>query len=215
MLTVACVLVRGHVAFSVEYVERLYSMVTRALRVDFEFVCLTDQPKKMPKGVRPIEIRTPRPGCKGWWAKIELFKPGRFGGRVLYLDLDTLIVGSLDEIIAYPAEFALAPCGAPNFKGAEGRKVVKRYNSSVMVWDFDAVGELYRDWTPLVTTRLWGDQDWIGERCDWASAMPAEWFPRLSTRRDKWGEAAKVVLCKTPKNADAAAIWPWFDSMWR
>lgn len=215
MLTVACVFVRGHVAFSTEYVERLYSMARRCIARDFEFVCLTDQPKRMPKGVRAVEIQTPKLGTKGWWAKIELFKPGRFGGRVLYLDLDVLLLGKLDEIIDYKADFALAPCGAPNFKGAEGLAVVKRFNSSVMVWDWDSVGDLYRDWTPAVAKRLWGDQDWIGERCGWATAMPAEWFPRLSVRRDRWGDDAKVVLCKSPKNADAAVMWGWFDEMWR
>lgn len=215
MLTVACVFVRGHVAFSPEYVARLYSMTKRCLKREFEFVCLTDQPLQMPRGVRAIKIDTPKPGMKGWWAKIELFKPGRFGGRVLYLDLDVLLLDSLESIIDYPADFALAPDGAPNFKGAEGRAVVKRFNSSVMVWNWDAVPDLHRQWTPAVANRLWGDQDWIGERCEFAQAMPAQWFPRLSVCRDQWAPDAKVVLCKTPKNADAAKLWKWFDDMWR
>lgn len=215
MLTVACVFVRGHVAFTAEYVERLHSMTRRFINREFEFVCLTDHPKQLPKGVRSIRIDAPKAGIKGWWSKLELFKPGRFGGRVLYLDLDTLLVSSLDEIIDYPAQFALAPDGAPNFKGAEGLKVVKRYNSSVMVWDWDVVGDIYRNWTAAVAGRLWGDQDWIGEQCEWAAKMPAEWFPRLSTDRSTWGDAAKVVLCKAPKNADAKLLWPWFNEMWR
>ncbi len=190
-------------------------MSRRWISRPFEFVCVTDQPRKMPFGVRPIEIAPLRPGLKGWWAKISLFKPARFAGRVLYLDLDSLIVSSLDEIIDFPAEFALAPCCAPNFKGGEGRAVVKRYNSSVMVWDWDAVADLYRKWNPAVANRLWGDQDWIGEQAPWASAMPAEWFPRLSTHRDQWGNAAKVVLCKAPKNAVASLMWDWFEPMWR
>jgi hypothetical protein len=214
MLTVACVLVKGHVAFTPEYVDRLYTMAQRCISRQFEFVCLTDQPKKMPMGVRPIKIEA-MPGLKGWWSKIELFKPGRFGGRVLYLDLDVLLLGSLDAIIDYPSEFALIPDGAPNFKGGEGLEVVKRYNSSVMVWDFDAVNDLYRDWTPSVAKRLWGDQDWIGERCEWAAKMPEAWFPRLRATGKDWGSTAKVVLCKAPKNHLAAHMWPWFDGMWR
>lgn len=215
MLTVACVLVRGHVAFSVEYVARLHSMVQRNISREFEFVCLTDQPKQMPKGVRAIKIDAPKPGLKGWWSKIELFRPGRFGGRVLYLDLDTLIVAPLDPIIDYPAEFALAPDGAPSFNGGEGLKVVKRYNSSVMIWDWDVVAELHRQWSPAVAGKLWGDQDWIGQQCTWAQTMPATWFPRLSTKRELWPADAKVVLCKCPKNADAAVLWRWFADMWR
>ncbi len=214
MLTVACVLVRGHVAFTPEYVKRLHSMARRRIGREFEFVCLTDQPELMPRGVRPIKISLP-PGLKGWWAKIELFRPGRFGGRVLYLDLDTLLVDALDEIIDYPAEFALAPCGAPDFKAPNGRATVKRFNSSVMVWDWDAVADIYRKWTPAVAARLWGDQDWIGELCPDARAMPPDWFPRLSVKRESWPGDSKVVLCKRPKNSDAAAMWDWFDKAWR
>lgn len=215
MLTVACVLVRGHVLFTPEYVRRLRSMALRRVGRPFDFVCLTDQPKAMPKGVRTIVIASPRPGIKGWWSKIELFMPGRFSGRVLYLDLDTLLIDSLDEIIDFPAAFALAPDGAPNFHGQDGLLVVKKYNSSVMVWDADVPALLYRDWTPDVADRLWGDQDWIGEHCAFARAMPADWFPRLSVKREHWPEASKVVLCKTPKNADAAILWPWFDEAWK
>jgi len=189
-------------------------MARRCIARPFEFVCLTDQPHQMPRGVRAIPIRLPY-RCKGWWAKIELFKPGRFGGRVLYLDLDTLLLGPLDDIIDYNAEFALAPDGAPNFKGGEGLAVVKRYNSSVMVWDWDFAPELYRRWTPAVARRLWGDQDWIGEQCPDASIMPAEWFPRLSIARERWPQSAKVVLCKAPKNAAAALHWSWFEEMWK
>jgi hypothetical protein len=84
-----------------------------------------------------------------------------------------------------------------------------------MVWDWDATPDLYRNWTPAVARRLWGDQDWIGEQCAFARTMPADWFPRLSAGRRNWPETSKVVLCKAPKNAEAALLWNWFDEMWR
>jgi len=43
----------------------------------------------------------------GWWAKIELFTPGRFRGQVLFMDLDTLVTGDLADILAYRGEFAI------------------------------------------------------------------------------------------------------------
>ena len=90
-LTVVCVWVQGHVPYGVEYVARLASSVRRSLARPYAFVCLTDQPRRVPAGVIPIEVPSPRP-LKGWWSKIELFQPGRFTGRVLFLDLDSLIV---------------------------------------------------------------------------------------------------------------------------
>lgn len=37
----------------------------------------------------------------GWWAKLELFRPGLFQGPVLYLDLDTLPVADLTLLLEW------------------------------------------------------------------------------------------------------------------
>src|SRR5690349_10188048 len=116
-LTIACVLVRGHVPFSVEYVERLHAMCKRTIARPFRFVCLTDQADRMPDGVIPVRTHLPA-GLRGWWAKVNLFDPRLFrSGRVIYFDLDVLLLGGIDEIIDYPAPFALASDGSsPDWK---------------------------------------------------------------------------------------------------
>jgi hypothetical protein len=214
-VTVACVLVHGHIAFSTDYVARLYSMVTRHMDRPFRFVCLTDRPQaRMPPGVEAIRVSLP-PKLKGWWAKVNLWKPGLFEGRVLYLDLDVLVVSSLAPVVDFPARMALVPDGAPNFQGRGAQKVVKRYNSSVMAWDAEVGTNLYSDWKPKIAGRLWGDQDWIGEQMPNEETFPPEWFPRLSATRPPWPDEAKVILCKCPKNHDAARQWPWFKEAWQ
>jgi hypothetical protein len=136
------------------------------------------------------------------------------GDRVLYLDLDTLIVGSLDDVADYPSRFALVP-HAGTFNGRDGLAVVKRFNSSAMVWDADVPGYLYDTWHPQVMRRLFGDQDWIGEQTHEADTMPIEWFPRLSAiKGGRIPTDAKVILCKKPKNEEAAEQWPWFRERW-
>lgn len=211
-ITVACVWVRGHVPFTAEYVFRLRDMARRHVGRAHRFVCLTDRPEELPS-IETLPCQCP-PGCKGWWAKISLFSPAlKFTGRILYLDLDVLLLGGLDEIIDYPAPFALAADGAPNFHGHGALRVVKRFNSSVMVWDAGEHPEIYTDWTPADAARLWGDQDWIGETAPWAAAMPLAWTPRIS-EGPPWPPEAKVVLCKKPKNVEAAARWPWFAEAW-
>lgn len=218
MITVACVWVKGNVPYSAEYVARLQSMVARHLSREHRFCCLTDRPKQLPSGVEPIEIASPHP-LAGWWSKVQLFNPALpLKGRVLYLDLDTLVVRDLAPIVDYPAPFALVPHEG-NFKGMRGRAVVKRFNSSVMAWDVGSFGmaALHWTWTPAVAKRLHGDQDWIGEQCPGAAVMPQSWFPRLSSIGEG-GEvpaAARVVLSKKPKNFEAAAQWPWFNALWR
>lgn len=218
-LTVACVLVRGHVGFTPDYAIRLRNMASRALPAH-RFVCLTDQPESLP-GMETIRI-TPPAGVYAWWAKVELFNPVHDAlqcGRILYMDLDVLIVDRLQPIVDFTSGFAIVPDAAPNFIGKGGLKVVKRYNSSVMCWEGGAHNDLYVDWRPDVARRLWGDQDWIGERLPDASKMPLRWFPRLSQvtsrgRVDDMMRDAKVILCKKPKNVDAAKRWPWFREAW-
>lgn len=226
-LKIVCVWVEGHVDYPLNYVTRLRSMVMR-FAPPHVFYCLTDRPGALPAGIEAIESARPRKnGPFAWWKKLELFcAPELAHGRIVYLDLDTLLVGLLEPIVSFPAPFALVP-DAGHFKPRDGRKVVKRFNSSVMVWDGgQGLERLYTEWDTSQARRLWGDQDWIGERCAQAATMPIEWFPRLSAlvnpvitpgvkvERPEIPKGAKVVLCKKPKNAVAAAEWPWFDAMW-
>ena len=213
--TVACVFVRGHVtAYTPLYVIRLAAMVRRWMDRPYRFICLTDRPAAIPASLETIRI--PSPGTlKGWWSKLELFNPrNALGGRVLYLDLDSLIVGALGPIVDYPAPFALVP-HAGTFNGKDGLRVVKRFNSSVMVWDAGTLAALYLEWSPAVATDLHGDQDWIGEQSPDAALLPAAWFPRLSEIADRGLPiGARVVLAKRPKNAEAARRYPWFRERW-
>lgn len=217
-LVVACVLVRGYVGYTPEYVYRLRGMVRRHLGLEHEFVCLTDQADKL-SGVRSVTVPTPDRNYP-WWAKVHLFRRGVLGDarRALYLDLDSLVVDDLEPVALFPAQFALVP-HAGSFEGKHGRRVVKRFNSSVMAWDVGCNHDLYDMCWPSVEERLWGDQDWIGERWPDAAAMPLEWFPRLSEISDERNfrvpHDARVVLCKKPKNTVAARRHPEFAEMWQ
>jgi len=101
-------------------------------------------------------------------------------------------------------------------RDAFGRQIVRRFNSSVMVWDGEYTPtDLYTDWTPAVVNRLSGDQDWIGERLPLAATMPRAWFPRISEAvRPPWDADAKVILVKVPKNHILAEQEPWFEPLW-
>ena len=218
MLGVACVWVKANVPYSVDYVLRLQAMVARHLRQPYRFICLTDRPEAIHRSdIRTVPVLIAK-GLPGWWAKVALFDasiPDALGvDRMLYLDLDSVVVADLSCVADYPAPFALVP-PAGTFKGRGALRVVTRFNSSVMAWDPEETGSLYRDFDMTVTSRLWGDQDWIGERMPSAATMPAEWFPRLSDLNGhEPGEDAVVVLCKKPKNVIAAELHPWLRDAW-
>lgn len=132
-LSVVCVLSPGLI-YTEKHVERLRKMACDYAIHD-EFLCITDSPY-------------PR-----WWAKLSLFEPGRFTGRVLYLDLDVTVVGDLNDVAWYPGSFNICRDFA-----------TLGVNSSVMSWDAGAVDHLYTDFKPLAMDMFRGDQDWIGER---------------------------------------------------
>lgn len=116
MITVACVLKSGG-RYDAEWVRKLRDGVARHLTLDHRFVCLSDV--DVPCERIPLEYDWPRLArqrggdhdwnvAPAWWSKIELFREGLFDGPVLYLDLDSVVVGSLDRIASYPHRFTMA-----------------------------------------------------------------------------------------------------------
>jgi len=93
----------GGTVYDVRWVERLFAAVRRRLPCPRRFYLLSDVVG--PKGVTTIPLVSDLPG---WWAKIELFRPGLFpvGETVLYLDLDTVIPGDLSPLRSFQADFA-------------------------------------------------------------------------------------------------------------
>jgi len=97
MLNIVCVLRSGgKVGYDALWVEKLQNSVSRNLSIPHRFVCLSDV--DVPCERIPLEFSSELKS-PGWWAKLQLFKPGLFDGPVLYFDLDTVIAGNLDELV--------------------------------------------------------------------------------------------------------------------
>ena len=122
-------------------------MVSEHMSQPYKFVCVDDSP------------------FPGWWAKVSLFQPGRFSGRVLYLDLDVTIVGALDDLADYPYPFA----------AIRDYQYPLQINSSVMAWDAGVADCVYNDFTQEVMDRLHGDQNWVNEKIPDVARFPAGW----------------------------------------
>jgi len=101
-----------------EYVNKLHSMVRRQLARPFRFVCLTDdaqgidpqiEVKSIPK-VGFSEFDTGQPWTFGHgWLKLTSFADPLYdlSGRTLFLDLDIVIVDSIDCFFDQPGEFCV------------------------------------------------------------------------------------------------------------
>lgn len=93
-----------------EYVNRLYSMVSRHLTLPFEMVCLTDDkngitPEVTCFDIPPLDLPTNSP--ERGWNKLSTFEPDLYGleGQALFLDLDVVIVNNIDCFFEAPGEF--------------------------------------------------------------------------------------------------------------
>lgn len=150
MLTVLCI--QWGDKYADEYVYRLRDSVARNLRFSHRFVCMTDH-------VLPgIDTTEPVTNLPGWWQKVGLFAPGVADGLTMFLDLDVVIVGSLDGLVASAVWFPLAM--ALNFpqSGHGG------WQSSVMFWngyENERRHLVWEDFRPEVMELMHGDQDWI------------------------------------------------------
>ncbi len=233
MTTVVCVWVQGPVPYTADYVGRLERMARRYLARPFRFVCLTDRPAAFALDPRIETIRIAAPQVpengRGFWAKVECFNPAHgFTGRMLFLDLDVLVVRDLTDIVNFPSDFALTTDAfvvdrADQVRDRYDRRIVRKFNSSVMVWDAGTQDVVYTDWTRAVADGYSTDQDWIAVRCPKAVGMPLMWFPRLSqmvanpmfaATGTPLPADARVVLVKKPKNLDAIQRWPWLNLAW-
>lgn len=97
--------------YPADYVNVLYNACRRHLAGEFRFLCLTDRTEGLLPEIeaRPIpEIGcTPQMWRHGAWPKLSVFAEDLYGlsGRVLFIDLDTVVCGDLAPFFDHPAPF--------------------------------------------------------------------------------------------------------------
>lgn len=121
------------------YVRRLKAGIARHYPGPHEFVCLTDELRNYGPGVTPFVIRGH--GLSGWWAKLALFLPEwRKGALVVYLDLDSVIVGDLTPLVQVDSDFAICA----SFTRAINPAWPCAYGSCCMVLGPDLNGHIWQ-----------------------------------------------------------------------
>jgi hypothetical protein len=98
--------------FSSDYVNVLYRACCKNLNQPFRFICLTDNATDLFDGIETLPIPdigcTPEMWRHGAWPKLAVFAEhigGLNAGRILFIDLDTVICGDLEPFFSHPAEF--------------------------------------------------------------------------------------------------------------
>lgn len=169
-----------------EYVNRLYGMVRRHLRGDFKFVCLTDRSEGIRPEVQCLPIPplalTPKPGQRDMaWRKLTTFEADLHGlrGTALFLDLDVVIVGPLDDFFTQPGQFLIIH-DYPRFWRSRNRVTG---NSSVYRFELGAHADVlayFRAHMDEIPAQFRNEQAFLSDflhRQGKLSYWPAGWCP--------------------------------------
>jgi len=114
-------------AFPPDYANVLFAAVSSYLEPGFRFVCLTDDPAGLSAGIvaapiPDIGLSAEQIAAPGVWRKLALFHPAVAelfpGARALFIDLDMMILGSLDSFFSADTGIVLIDSGKGWQKGA-------------------------------------------------------------------------------------------------
>jgi hypothetical protein len=224
--------------YGADYVNRLFAMVARHLSAPHRFVCLTDDAAGIRSEVecRPlpaIEL-TDAPPHSGW-RKLSCLSPelDDLGGPVLFLDLDLVIVASIDCLFAHPGSFCIIENWTQRGRGI-GNSSVFRFQAGAhrpVLQRFCAdAAKIVRSWPNEQTylSRSVGEvtfwpQSWCRSfKHDCLPARPLRPFREAGIPQD----ARIIVFHGEPKPPDAArGVWPqsrtglrpvsWIAEHWR
>ncbi|MBM9594238.1 glycosyl transferase [Roseitranquillus sediminis] len=93
--------------YGAEYPNRLFAAVSRHLSPPFRFICFTDDPTGLVEGIEamplpPLDCEMPV-NTLGKWGKARLWSErlGGLTGTVLFIDLDVVILSSLDPLFEF------------------------------------------------------------------------------------------------------------------
>ena len=164
----------GH-KYNRDYVNKLYNMVKRHCTLDYEFVCLTDDPTGLYPEIKTLELPS---DLEGWWCKPYMFSADLpIKGNILYMDLDVVIASNIDKLFTYSPNHW---CVIRDFTRHMRPKWTK-YNSSVVRFktgQLDFVWSEYKKNPKGIQKRFFGDQDWLYEATRKQQAMywPDSWI---------------------------------------
>lgn len=151
------------------YVDRLYNMLQRHLSGGIRMHVYTEASRPVPDYMIKHEL-TEWPGISGprrsWWYKLQLFNPEHHAGNLLYLDLDMVLVGSIDWIKDLnPSEF----WAVRDFQYLQKSHLTK-INSSMMWWNVPTYSHVWHKFLQgnvgQISRQYPGDQDYIAQAID-------------------------------------------------
>lgn len=220
MINIVCV--KWGTKYGPEYVNRLYAGIRRHTTQEFKFWCFTEDVQ----GVRDEVMTVPlayADQLDSWWNKIYLFSdliPIPLGEQIFYVDLDTLIVGNIDDLLIKDTNKIIVLRdfyhGLAKTAGAIGSGLMSwRHGRYVKVWE-DFINDPK---SAIRKCRPHGDQKWIeyvidGAWDSWQDLWPNQVVSfKVHCREGIPPDARIICYHGRPSIPDSARIetqdWRW------
>ena len=209
-----------------DYANRLWSMIQRNTKRKTRLVCYTDDVSGMDSAIeaRPLPpISLPERVSKKPWRKISLWAPTLPGlnGDVLFLDLDLVITGGLDDFFDYKPEQTF--CVIQNWTqtgSGIGNTSVYRFRVGAHSYLYDTLQSKPDE----TLAKFPNSQTYISRTIREKTFWPAEWcesfkhtlmpmWPMNFVRQAELPAATKVVAFTGKPDPDEARDGRW-DAPW-
>lgn len=225
--------------YSAEYVNKLQRMVARNLSLPHRFICLTDNGAGVNESVETFaipDIGIDLNGPERGWNKLVTFSASLYdlSGACLFLDLDLLIVGSLDELFAQLGDVLIIRDWLK--KDGTGNSSVYRFTLGAhadLLADFqtnaDAIKKRYRNEQEYLSAYLLGKNAlgyWPDSWCRSYKRHCLHNFPMSLFKIPAVPTGAKVIVFHGHPNPDDAILgktrkWyrfarpaKWIETLW-
>jgi hypothetical protein len=164
--------------YGAEFVNRLYAMVMRNTSWRVRFVCFTDDAS----GIRPEVECQPLPTFEydralgKYWPKLALMSPdlGGLTGMTLFLDLDLVILDTIDDFFTHPGRFLIIKEWKDPEKGYGNSSVVRFFVGAEA-----AVIERFHATAPdvIMSSFAGKEQNFLSKAVDEIAFWPPQWVP--------------------------------------
>lgn len=180
------------------YPKRLRNMVRRNLKAPHKFHCFSGDYLRFfaPDPFWQYKSQH-RPTLYRGYPLLFVFNPALpLTGKILFLGLDVVITGSLDELVEAPGFTAIRDWWQGN------------YNNSVMLFDAGSHADVFTDFPPDEPESK-TEQDWLKEKIPNGNTWPDEWVRSYKIHcKDGVPENCRVVVCHgEPKNHQINDAW--------
>lgn len=205
-----CACVIHGTAYDWRYVDTLYSMLARNFSRPVRLHVWTESSRPVPEPYVKHQLQD-WPGIEGprksWWYKMQMFDPEHHPGRLLYFDLDVVILRNIDWMLDLDTRyFWTIRDFRHHFRGAW-----HGINSSCMIWHTVKFQHVWRDFCQhnihAITRQHQGDQDYLNRVI---GEQERRFLPEEKLRSWRWEvkDGGMDFKKKTYRRPDAGSVIP-------